>query len=61
MASKFVVNEQEMRKDYVTYKAHARAKFPLTLMGVLAHSLRTLDRSLIPPSTHTEICLQSHL
>ena len=25
-------------------------KFPLTPMGVLAHRLRTLDRSLVPPS-----------
>ena len=34
-------------------------------MGVLAHRLRTLDRSLVPPSTQAEIfrhtCLQSHL
>jgi hypothetical protein len=34
-------------------------------MGVLAHRLRTLDRSLVPPSTRAEIfrrmCLQSHL
>ena len=27
-----------------------REKFPLTPMGVLAHRLRTLDRSLVPPS-----------
>ena len=26
-------------------------KFPLTPMGVLSHRLRTLDRSLVPPST----------
>ena len=25
-------------------------EFPLTPMGVLAHRLRTLDRSLVPPS-----------
>jgi hypothetical protein len=34
-------------------------------MGFLAHRLRTLDRSLVPPSTQAEIfqrtCLQSHL
>jgi hypothetical protein len=34
-------------------------------MGVLAHRLRTLDRSLVPQSTQAEIfprtCLQSHL
>jgi hypothetical protein len=34
-------------------------------MGVLAHRLRTLDRSLVPLSTRAEIfrrtCLQSHL
>jgi hypothetical protein len=34
-------------------------------MGVLAHRLRTLDRSLVTPSTQAEIyrctCLQSHL
>jgi hypothetical protein len=33
--------------------------------GLLAHRLRTLDRSLVPPSTQAEIfrhtCLQSHL
>jgi hypothetical protein len=41
------------------------AKFPLAPMGVLAHRLRTLDRSLAPPSTRAEIfrrtCLQSQL
>ena len=40
-------------------------KFPLASMGVLAHRLRTLDSSLVPPSTQAEIfrhtCLQSHL
>ena len=40
-------------------------KFPLASMGVLSHRLRTLDRSLVPPSTWAEIfrrtCLQSHL
>ena len=40
-------------------------KFPLAPMGVLAHRLRTLDRSLVLPSTRAEIfrrtCLQSHL
>ena len=30
-------------------------KFPLTPMGVLAHRLRMLDRSLVPPSICTEI------
>ena len=38
---------------------------PLALMGVLAHRLRTLDRSLFPLSTRAEIFrrtyLQSHL
>ena len=41
------------------------SKFPLTPMGVLAHSLRTLDRLHFPPSAWVEIfrctCLQSHL
>ena len=41
------------------------SSIPLTPMGVLAHRLRTLDRSLVPPSTWAEICwhmcLQSHL
>ena len=40
-------------------------KIPLAPMGVLAHCLRTLDRSVVPPSTQAEIfrrmCLQSHL
>jgi hypothetical protein len=30
-------------------------KFPLAPMGVLAHRLRTLDRSFVPPSTRAEI------
>ena len=42
-----------------------RFKIPLTPIGVLAHRLRTLDRSLVPPSAWAEIfrctCLQSHL
>ena len=29
---------------------HISSKFPLTPMGVLAHHLRTLERSLVPPS-----------
>ena len=29
---------------------HDDYQFPLTPMGVLAHRLRTLDRSLVPPS-----------
>ena len=40
-------------------------QIPLTPMGVLAHRLCTLDRSLVPPSAWAEIfpptCLQSHL
>jgi hypothetical protein len=40
-------------------------KFPLMSMGVLAHCLHMLDRSLVPPLAWTEICvrtcLQSHL
>jgi hypothetical protein len=30
--------------------SHTIGKFPLTPMGVLAHRLRKLDRSLVPPS-----------
>jgi hypothetical protein len=45
--------------------ASCMEKFPLTPMGGLAHRLRTLDPSLVPPLTWTEIfqrtCLQSHL
>ena len=40
-------------------------KLSLTAMGVLAHHLRTLDRSLVPPWAWVKIfqctCLQSHL
>jgi hypothetical protein len=40
-------------------------KYPLAPMGVLAHRLHMLDRSLVPPSTRAEIFrrtrLQSHL
>jgi hypothetical protein len=55
--------------DYKFYNREASEeefkKFPLAPMGVLARRLRTLDRSLIPPSTQAEsfrhTCLQSHL
>ena len=32
-----------------------RKKIPLAPMGALAHRLRMLDRSLVPPSTQAEI------
>ena len=34
----------------VNIYVHKYVKFPLTPMGVLAHRLRTLDRSLVPLS-----------
>ena len=52
-------------RKVTTSERDKRRKFPLTMMGVLAHRLRTLDRSLVPPSAWAEIfrrtCLQSHL
>ena len=39
------VNGEVIKIDYTM-----NLKFPLTPMGVLAHRLRTLDRSLVPPS-----------
>ena len=51
--------------NHILHNEEPFAKFPLAPMGVLAHHLRTLDRSLVPPLTRAEIfrrtCLQSHL
>ena len=53
------------RIPWIMYEFKRNKKFPLTPIGVLAHRLRTLDRSLVPPSTEAEIfrrtCLQSQL
>ena len=37
-------------RELMQHKKKPHAEFPLTPMGVLAHRLRTLDRSLVPPS-----------
>ena len=56
----------ELTKVWVMYIIHITGCTNLYKpMGVLAHRLRTLDRSLFPPSAWAEIfwctCLQSHL
>ena len=64
---KYNKNSGHLRLCQQPRAAHALRsdQFPLTPMGVLAHRLRTLDRSLVPPSAWAEIfwrtCLQSHL
>ena len=42
------LNDSE--RSYNTNTMIIRVKFQLPPMGVLAHRLRTLDRSLVPPS-----------
>ena len=41
---------EDVELETVAGKKEDVKKFPLTPMGVLAHRLRTLDRSLVPPS-----------
>jgi hypothetical protein len=43
------------KKFEVSYENAFVLVIPLAPMGVLAHRLRTLDRSLVPPSTKAEI------
>ena len=47
-----ILASNDLVKGYreITTKRCLDVKFPLTPMGVLAHRLRTLDRSLVPPS-----------
>ena len=59
------ITSRELFKEITDDEIGNICKFPLTPMVVLDHRLRTLDRSLVPPSTQAEIfrrtCLQSYL